>query len=320
MNAAMYRNMLDENLVQSVLDLRLGGKFIISHPKHTAKITKEWPWDNSVMLVHASEAIPVLNRLSSEHPDRVFFKGVFRSGRLTETTICNICLRPTQQPLCNFTDPRTLVLLQAKEPKLGVNMKVYIPASGPASVPVLPKNEGLQEFDMHTFWLAGPFIALDYSNNILVKFRCHGPPIRYGPLPIRDLHYIHDELDGITGGPNNVVVFCIWAHLTTFPMELYIRRLQNIRRAVVRLLDRAPGTKVIIRTGNPQELFETYMESDWCTLQRDRVLRAMFKRLNVHLIDAWEMVQAHYFPHNLHPDYPIIKNMMDLLFSYICPQ
>src|SRR4029434_6057541 len=44
MNAAMYRDILDENLLQSALDLRLGRRFIFQQdndPQHTAKITKE---------------------------------------------------------------------------------------------------------------------------------------------------------------------------------------------------------------------------------------------------------------------------------------
>ncbi|KAK3539900.1 hypothetical protein QTP70_017709 [Hemibagrus guttatus] len=51
MNAAMYRDILYENLLQSALDLRLGRWFIFqqdNNPKHTAKITKECLWDNSV--------------------------------------------------------------------------------------------------------------------------------------------------------------------------------------------------------------------------------------------------------------------------------
>ncbi|KAF3848219.1 hypothetical protein F7725_021247 [Dissostichus mawsoni] len=51
---------------------------------------------NQVTLVHPSEAITVLNRLT-----------LFRSGSRSETTTCNICLRQTKQPICDFTDPRT---------------------------------------------------------------------------------------------------------------------------------------------------------------------------------------------------------------------
>ena len=45
MNAAMYRDILEENLLQSALNLRLGQRFIfqqVTDPKHTAKISKDW--------------------------------------------------------------------------------------------------------------------------------------------------------------------------------------------------------------------------------------------------------------------------------------
>ena len=57
-----------------------------------------------VTLVHPSEAVTVLHRLTREQPDRIYFGSVFRSGSVSETTTCNVCLRPTQQPLCNYTD------------------------------------------------------------------------------------------------------------------------------------------------------------------------------------------------------------------------
>ncbi|XP_059211630.1 NXPE family member 3-like [Centropristis striata] len=366
-----------------------------------------------VMLVHPSEAIPVLQRLVSEYPGRMSFRSVFRSGSLSETSYCNICMRPTQQPLCNYTDPLTGEPFFCLKPKSlscgtrflqdrwqidsnrknvllqsGVNMKVYIRPSGPASVPVLPKNEGepevksnivksgpsgyyyqgvwraldgttvhqfnsasviveclkgkelrmygdstvnqwfkyllkahpgLKMFNLHTEMKAGPFMALDYANNILMFEHCHGPPLHYGPFLTRSFRYIANELDGLTGGTNTVVVIGVWAHFVTYPMEIYIRRLQNIRRAVVRLLDRSPDTLVIIRTANPKDVQETPMLSDWSALQRDKVLRAMFKGLNVRWVDAWDMVLAHYLPHLLHPGPPIIKNMVDVLLSHMCP-
>ncbi|XP_038594605.1 NXPE family member 3-like [Micropterus salmoides] len=89
---------------------------------------------------------------------------------------------------------------------------------------------------------------------ILVTYRCHGPPLSYTIVPTAELRYVANELDGLTGGTDTVVALSIWAHFTPFPMEVYIRRLQSIRRAVVRLLDRAPGTLVVIWTGNPRAL------------------------------------------------------------------
>ena len=49
MNAAMYRDILDENLLQSAFDLRLGRW--LNDPKHTAKLSKEWLQDNSVNVL-----------------------------------------------------------------------------------------------------------------------------------------------------------------------------------------------------------------------------------------------------------------------------
>ncbi|KAG2456615.1 TCB1 transposase, partial [Polypterus senegalus] len=64
MTAAMYRDILDENLLQSALDLRLGRRFIFQQdndPKHTAKISKEWFQDNSLNVLEWPSHSPDLN-------------------------------------------------------------------------------------------------------------------------------------------------------------------------------------------------------------------------------------------------------------------
>ncbi|KAK3564286.1 hypothetical protein QTP86_012011 [Hemibagrus guttatus] len=66
LNAAMYRDILEENLLQSALDLRLGRRFTFqqdNNPKHTAKITKEWLWDNSVNVLEWPSQSPDLNTI-----------------------------------------------------------------------------------------------------------------------------------------------------------------------------------------------------------------------------------------------------------------
>lgn len=76
-------------------------------------------------LVHPSEAVTVLRRLTTEHPDRISFQSLFRSGGRSETTTCNVCLRPTQQPVCNYVDLRTgepWVCLKPKE--LGCHTRI----------------------------------------------------------------------------------------------------------------------------------------------------------------------------------------------------
>ncbi|ROI69460.1 Eukaryotic translation initiation factor 2 subunit 2 [Anabarilius grahami] len=64
MNAAKYRDILDENLLQSAQDLRLARRFTFQQdndPKHTAKITKEWLHNNSVTVLEWPSQSPDLN-------------------------------------------------------------------------------------------------------------------------------------------------------------------------------------------------------------------------------------------------------------------
>ncbi|XP_060785549.1 NXPE family member 3-like isoform X2 [Neoarius graeffei] len=303
-----------------------------------------------ITMVHPSEAVVVLKRLQEEQPDRVFFKSLFISGNLSETTVCNLCLPLNQNPLCNYTDPLTGEPWYCYKPeKLGcdtrinhykggyktnllskyeaqffqsdVNIKIPIPASVMDKVIVLPTEEDLQQVIPYRPKKTGPFMAEDKRNNILVSYRCHGPPIRFGTVPSSQLRYVANELDKIQGGPDTVVLVSVWSHFSTYPVEIYIRRLRHIRRAVVRLLNREPATLVVIRTANLQEIYSesSLFNSDWFSLQRDVVLRAMFRGLRVQLLDAWEMTLAHHLPHDIHPPHSIIKNMIDLILTYICP-
>jgi hypothetical protein len=60
MKGAMYREILDKNLLQSAQNLRLGQRFTIQQdndPKHTAKTTQEWLQDKSLnVLVWTSQS------------------------------------------------------------------------------------------------------------------------------------------------------------------------------------------------------------------------------------------------------------------------
>uniref|UniRef100_A0A670YAV1 Neurexophilin and PC-esterase domain family member 3 n=1 Tax=Pseudonaja textilis TaxID=8673 RepID=A0A670YAV1_PSETE len=368
----------------------------------------------SVSLVHPSEGIQLLQRLQEEKPDRAYFKSLFKSGRISEVTICNVCL-PGDMPVCNFTDsytgepwfcykPRRLScatrinhfkggykkgLLTSEESNFfqsGVNIKMPIPSIGPDTVivrrlehtershssDVFPSGyyyqdewqqrkqlirhfnksseitECLQGKLIYLFgdstirqWFeyltefvpdlvelnlgspkkVGPLMAVDLKHNILLNFRCHGPPIRFFTVFSSELHYIANEVNRIVGGKNTVIAITIWSHLSTFPIEVYIRRLRNIRRAVVRLLDRSPNTYIVIKTANVQELDPevSLFNSDWYSYQLDTVMRNMFSGIGVYFVDAWEMSLAHYLPHKLHPQDAIVKNQLDVFLSFICP-
>nr|XP_006639347.1 PREDICTED: NXPE family member 3 [Lepisosteus oculatus]XP_015219937.1 PREDICTED: NXPE family member 3 [Lepisosteus oculatus]XP_015219938.1 PREDICTED: NXPE family member 3 [Lepisosteus oculatus]XP_015219939.1 PREDICTED: NXPE family member 3 [Lepisosteus oculatus]XP_015219940.1 PREDICTED: NXPE family member 3 [Lepisosteus oculatus]XP_015219941.1 PREDICTED: NXPE family member 3 [Lepisosteus oculatus] len=180
---------------------------------------------------------------------------------------------------------------------------------------------GLQEFNLGSPKNVGPFLAVDSAHGIMLKYRCHGPPIRFSTVAASELRYVANELEGIVGGRDVVVAITIWSHFSTFPAEVYIRRLRNIRRAVRRLLARSPRTLVVLKTANVQELGPevSLYNSDWFSLQLDALLRHMFQGLDVVLVDAWEMTLAHRLPHALHPPALIVKNQVDVFLSHVCP-
>ncbi|CAH2223065.1 NXPE family member 3 [Pelobates cultripes] len=176
-------------------------------------------------------------------------------------------------------------------------------------------------FDLGSPKNVGPFLSIDVEHNIMLKFRCHGPPIRFSTVSSNELRYIANELDGIVGGQNTVVAITIWSHFSTFPVEVYIRRLRNIRTAILRLLERSPDTAIVIRSANVQELGPevSLFNSDWFSLQLDTVMRSMFAGIHVLIVDAWEMSLAHYLPHALHPEPVIVKSQIDEFLSFVCP-
>ncbi|XP_075932096.1 NXPE family member 3-like [Anarhichas minor] len=99
--ASLHNRKLEAGVAGQVVD-HLNGSY-------SAVFSLLWEGDAQVevTLVHPSEAVTVLNRLTTERPDRIYFKSLFRSGSRSKTTICNVCLRPTRKPLCNYTDIHT---------------------------------------------------------------------------------------------------------------------------------------------------------------------------------------------------------------------
>lgn len=181
--------------------------------------------------------------------------------------------------------------------------------------------QSLQKLEKGTSYQCGPFLAVDEKNDIIVTHRCHAPPLRSQKVLSSQLSFVANELDRLTGGSNTVVVIGVWAHFASFNLEIYYQRLMTIVHAVRRLQNRAPGTKVVIRTPALREMnvYGSLTTSDWYAVQMDKVLRALFKDMNVFLLDAWDMVQAYHHPHNVHPSMDVIKLMIDRILTYVCP-
>ena len=92
MNGAKYREILDENLLQSTQDLRLGRRFTFQQdndPKHTAKTTQEWLRDKSLNVLEWPSQSPDLNPI--EHLWRDLKIAVQRRSPSNLTELERIC-------------------------------------------------------------------------------------------------------------------------------------------------------------------------------------------------------------------------------------
>ncbi|CAJ0940340.1 unnamed protein product, partial [Ranitomeya imitator] len=182
----------------------------------------------------------------------------------------------------------------------------------------LTRMTGLNRIDLHVTYKSGPLIAADATAGLVMRWRAHGLPLRTSKTMMSDLHYEAAELAGIGGGPHTVIMLNLWAHFTSFPVRVYLERLEKVQQAVSSLLFRSPETTVIIKSANTG--YNSEYGGDWLSLQLDLLLRATFKGMGVIILDVWDMTSCHYLPDNIHPEPPVIKNEVDLMLSYICPK
>ncbi|XP_078725335.1 NXPE family member 3-like isoform X2 [Lampetra fluviatilis] len=172
--------------------------------------------------------------------------------------------------------------------------------------------------DINAPTLLGPLMSASVATKSFLLYRTQGLPFLTQRGPVAAIHYVANEIDGLTGGKDTVVGISLWAHFTGFPVSLYIARMRGIRAAVIRLLNRAPGTLVIFKSANTS--YHSPDQSDWLNRQLDQIMRRLMAGLPVVILDAWEMTAAHRLPDNLHPEPVIIHNEIKLLLAYVCTQ
>ncbi|XP_035662163.1 NXPE family member 3-like [Branchiostoma floridae] len=165
----------------------------------------------------------------------------------------------------------------------------------------------------------GPLLARDPVNNITLNYRAHGPPRRCPFILTFLLKYVANIIDEIEGGPNDVVGITMWAHFTSYPVEVYRKRMEAVRAAIERLLHRSPETLVVIKSANTAKGNELKC-GDWLAHKLDLIMREMFRGMNVVLVDVWEMTNAqHWHGDAIHPAQDIIVQELEFLCSFICP-
>ena len=94
----VQREILDENLLQSIQDLRLERRFTFQQdndPKHTAKLMQEWLQDKSLKVLEWTNQSPVLNPI--EHLWRDLKVAVQQRSPSNLTELERICIGETPQ-------------------------------------------------------------------------------------------------------------------------------------------------------------------------------------------------------------------------------
>ncbi|KAM9296185.1 NXPE family member 1-like [Gastrophryne carolinensis] len=177
----------------------------------------------------------------------------------------------------------------------------------------------LKFFDNHGVGWHKKYQAFDLKNNIYIQWKKHGHPfVATEFFTVRDHSYITEEIDRLAGGPNTVVVFTVGQHFRPFPLQIFIRRLYNIRVAIENLFARSPDTKVILKSENTRELNpDVERFSDFHGYVQYQLVKEIFRGLNVGVIDVWDMTVAT-ASFNVHPEEYIVRNQINLFLSYIC--
>ncbi|XP_078584053.1 NXPE family member 3-like [Branchiostoma floridae x Branchiostoma japonicum] len=167
--------------------------------------------------------------------------------------------------------------------------------------------------------ITGPLLARDPVNNITLNYRTHGPPRRCVFTRTSLLKYVANVIDEIEGGPNDVVAITMWSHFTSYPVEVYRKRMEAVRAAIERLLHRSPETLVFIKSANTG-ISNELKSGDWLAHKLDMIMREMFRGMDVVLVDVWEMTNAqHWNKEDIHPAKDIIVQELEFLCSFICP-
>ncbi|XP_063283393.1 NXPE family member 2-like isoform X2 [Pelobates fuscus] len=179
--------------------------------------------------------------------------------------------------------------------------------------------KSLKFFNLPGHGIHKRYLALDMDRNIYIQWKKHGHPfVSPGIYSVKDCAYIAREIDGLPGSPNTIIVITLGQHFRGFPLRLFIRRLLSVRKAIERIFQRSPETKIFIKVENSREV-NTDVEriSDFHGYIQYLAFKDLFKRLNVGIIDAWEMTQA-FASYNLHPPETVTRNQINMFLSYIC--
>ncbi|XP_061110287.1 NXPE family member 2-like [Conger conger] len=296
-----------------------------------------WPGDVlvSVILMHSSEAVGILRRISAHNYDKIIYTGTFYRGKEKEQSRCGVRLK-SDKPLCEYRKkedaeyyacipPKTLPCSTLRTMRWSSSSCQTGSFFSADAISRCLKDKKLKlmgdstvrlkyvnPYDTHYFAL-----AVDPKKNISVQWKMHGHPFVTGYNVVKDqCGYISEEVDRVAVG--DVVVIGVGQHFRPFPLEIFIQRLINMRKAILRLQERSPQTLIVIKLENTREFSSTMTHlSDWFGYMQNLAQRKVFRDLKVVLVDAWDMTTAaNTFA--IHPNTIIVSNEISLALSHLC--
>ncbi|XP_069470609.1 NXPE family member 1-like isoform X1 [Ambystoma mexicanum] len=178
---------------------------------------------------------------------------------------------------------------------------------------------GLKFVDLHdgSDWHRN-YLALDMDRNLRIQWKKHGHPfITMTFFPIPNDACITNQINELVGNSYTAIVITLDHHFRSLPLEFFLRRAINIRKAVERLLRRSPESKVVIKMGNTRELHPEGHVSDFHGYVHYLAMHRIFKGLNVGIVDAWDMTIAA-ASQNGHPSDDVVHNEINMFLAYMC--
>ncbi|KAF7236931.1 NXPE family member 4 [Varanus komodoensis] len=179
--------------------------------------------------------------------------------------------------------------------------------------------KSLKYLDTHGFGRHPNLVAVDMNRKIQVQWKKHNHPlVTASEYLTTDHNYIAREIDSIAGDKDTAVVVALGQHFRPFPIELFVHRALNVRRAIQRLLLRSPHTRVVIKGENTRELdVDQERFSDFHGFAQYLAAKDVFGELDVAFVDAWDMTIA-YATGDVHPPDHVIGNQINMFLNYIC--
>ncbi|XP_078537918.1 NXPE family member 4-like isoform X2 [Lissotriton helveticus] len=303
----------------------------------------------STQLFHPSEGVAALWRSRHASLGVLGFQGRFKNVNTntevitecgfklkTDSEVCEYiderdeeafyCIKPPNLPCGSLNDMRAVDLrssyLTAEELHLFERSNIGVEIPKNFEFVVVQKCNVMTYFDHHepgwSSWQK-TLLAFHMDKDIMVSYKRHGVPLeRYIFYLFKEDKYTSRQIDEIGGGRNTIFAITMGQHFRQFPLQLYIRRALNIRKAIERLLTRSPDTKVIIKTENTRDT-NTAVErlSEFHGYCQYLVMKEVFKNMDVGFVDVLDMSYA-LATENVHPPTHVLENIMSLTFNYAC--